>query len=126
MMKREFIGIMGKLSCELGEEEGVTVVTLEGQADVHTSAELQKILKALLARGQNRILLDAGSLDYCDSSTLRVLLTLQKEARESGGAVKILNLAEEPRRVFQISGFLDLFETFDSREDALRSFAVSE
>ena len=125
-MKREFIGIMGKFSCELGEEAGVAVVTLEGQADVHTSAELGKILKALLDRGQNRILLDAGSLDYCDSSTLRVLLTLQKEARESGGAVKILNLAEEPRRVFQISGFLDLFETFDSREDALRSFAVSE
>ncbi len=125
-MKREFIGLMGKLSCELGEEEGVAVVTLEGQADVHTSTELQKILKALLARGRSRILLDAEKLDYCDSSTLRVLLTLQKEARAAGGAVKILRLAEEPRRVFEISGFLDLFETFDSREEALRSFAGSE
>ncbi len=125
-MKREFIGIMGKLSCELGEEGGVAVVTLEGQADVHTSMELQKILKALLVRGQNRILIAAGKLDYCDSSTLRVLIALQKKARAAGGAVKILRLAEEPRRVFEISGFLDLFETFDSRQDALRSFAGSE
>lgn len=125
-MKREFIGIMGKLSCELGEEGGVTVVTLEGQADVHTSEELNRILRAFLARGQARILIDAAGLDYCDSATLRVFLALQKEARAAKGAIRFLNLAGDPRRVFEISGFLHLFETFEDRQEALRSFGGTE
>lgn len=125
-MKREFIGIMGKLACELGEESGVTVVTLEGQADVHTSEELRRILRAFLARGQARILLDLTKLDYCDSSTLRVLLTLQKETRAAGGTIKLLKLNGEPRRVLEVSGFLDLFETFEDRPEALQSFAGKE
>ena len=125
-MKREFIGIMGKLSCELGEEAGVVTVTLEGQADVHTSEEMKRILQAFLARGQSRILLDLTELDYCDSSTLRVLLTLQKQAKAAGGAIKLLKLGGEPRRVFEVSGFLDLFETFDDRARALRSFGEKE
>ncbi len=125
-MKREFIGIMGKLSCELGEESGVAVITLEGQADVHTSEELKQILRAFLARGQSGILLDLAKLDYCDSSTLRVLLALQKEAKAAGGGLKLLKIGGEPRRVFEVSGFLDLFETFDSREEALRSFGRNE
>ncbi len=121
-MKREFIGIMGKLSCELGEEREVAVVTLSGQADVHSSEELGRILKALLARGQQRILIDAGALDYCDSSTLRVFLALAREAKTAGGALKFLYLTGEPRRVFEISGFLHLFEIFEDRPAALRSF----
>jgi anti-sigma B factor antagonist len=125
-VKREFIGIMGKLSCELGEEGEVTVVTLEGQADVHTSEEVRRIVRAFLARGQARILIDAGELDYCDSSTLRVFLNLQKEARAAGGAIKFLKLAGEPRRVFEVSGFLHFFETFEDRPEALRSFGESK
>lgn len=122
-MKREFIGIMGKLSCELGEENGTAVVTLEGQADVHTSEELGRIIQAFIDRGRPRILLDLEKLDYCDSSTLRAFLTLQKKAKAAGGAIKLLKLGGEPRRVFEVSGFLGLFETFDSREEALSSFA---
>ena len=125
-MKREFIGIMGKLSCQLGEESGVSIITLEGQDDVHTSQELSRILQAFLDRGQPRILLDLAELSYCDSSTLRVLLIMAKKAKATGGAIKLLKLAGEPRRVFEVSGFLDLFETFDSREEALRSFGKLE
>ncbi len=124
-MKREFIGIMGKLSIGLEEEGGAAVITLEGQADVHTSEELGRIARTYLSRGQAKILIDAGKLDYCDSSTLRVFLSLQKEARAAGGAIRFLNLAEEPRRVFEVSGFLHLFETFEDRREALR-FGGSE
>ncbi len=113
---------MGKLSCELGEEAGVVTVTLEGQADVHTSEEMKRILQAFLARGQSRILIDLAELDYCDSSTLRVLLTLQKQAKAAGGAIKLLKLGGEPRRVFEVSGFLELFDNFDNRKEALSSF----
>ncbi len=121
-MKREFIGIIGKLSCELAEEKGVVIVTLSGQADVYTSGEVGKILEAYLARGQAKILLDMENLRYLDSSTLATLLKIQKKARAGGGGVRLLRLGSEPRKVFEVSGFLNLFETFEDREAAIQSF----
>jgi len=125
-MKREFIGIMGKLICELGEEDGVAIVTLGGQADVYTSPEMSKILEAYIARGQGKILLDLEELEYLDSSTLAALLRAQKKAKNLGGDVKLLKLQGEPRKVFEVSGFLSIFETFSDRNEALQSFSGSK
>jgi len=124
-MKREFIGIMGKLSCELGEEGGVAVVTLVGQADVYTSPEISKILEAYISRGQTNILLDLDGLEYLDSSTLAALLRAQKKAKELGGDVKILKLGGEPRKVFEASGFITIFDNFHDRDEALESFDIN-
>lgn len=121
-MRREFIGIMGKLTCELGEEEGVAIIKVGGQADVYTSTELSKILEAYLARGQANLLLDVKDLEYLDSSTLATLLRIQKKAKSLGGGLKLLELGGEPRKVFEVSGFLNIFENYSSREEAIRSF----
>ena len=121
-MKREFIGIMGKLTCELGEEMGAAIVTLGGQADVYTSPEMSKILEAYISRGQANILLNLEELEYLDSSTLAALLRSQKKAKTLGGDVKLLKLGGEPRKVFEVSGFLDIFDNFSDRDEALKSF----
>ena len=124
-MIREFIGIMGKLTCELGEEEGVAIVTLGGQADVYTSPEMSKILDAYINRGQGNIILDMEELEYLDSSTLAALIRAQKKAKNLGGEIKLLKLEGEPRKVFGVSGFLTIFDTFSSREEALKSFNIN-
>ena len=124
-MKREFIGIMGKLTCELGEEMGAAIVTLGGQADVYTSPEMSKILEAYISRGQANILLNLEELEYLDSSTLAALLRAQKKAKTLGGDVKLLKLEGEPRKVFEVSGFLNIFDTFSDRDEALKSFEIN-
>jgi anti-sigma B factor antagonist len=124
-MKREFIGIMGKLTCELGEAGEVAIVTLGGQADVYTSPEMSKILEAYISRGQANILLDLAELEYLDSSTLAALLRAQKKAKVLGGDVKILKLEGEPRKVFEASGFITIFDNFSDRDEALKSFEIN-
>ena len=121
-IKREFLGIMGTLTCELEETEGAVIVRVEGKADVYTSSELTKILQAYLARGKKDLLLDCGKLEYLDSSTLAGLLKVQKEFKAAGGAVKLLQLQGEPLKVFEATGFLSLFENFSDRDEALKSF----
>jgi len=122
-MKREFIGIMGKLTCETAETEDMVEIWVGGEADVYTSDELRKIFQAYLQREKRKILLDLENLKYLDSSTLRVLLDLQKKIEASGGSLKLLKLQGAPLRVFQMSGFLDIFENYQEREQALESFS---
>ncbi|MDP8214864.1 MAG: STAS domain-containing protein [Candidatus Euphemobacter frigidus] len=126
-MKREFIGIMGKLTCELEDDMGedVAIIKLGGQADIYTSPELNKILEAYLARGRANLLLDVEDLKYLDSSTLATLLRIQKKATSLGGGLKLLKLEGEPRKVFEVSGFLNILENFDERGAAIRSFKGS-
>lgn len=122
-MKREFIGIMGKLTCEMEEMEDWVIAKLNGEADVDTSDELRKILQAYLQRGKRKILLDLEKLNYLDSSTLRVLLDIQKKINASGGSLKLLKLQGAPLKVFRMSGFLDFFENYQERERAWKSFS---
>jgi len=122
MMEREFIGLMGKLSCQFQEEGDVLIAAAGGKADLHTSRELGKILRAYLERGRTRILLDLGELEYLDSSTLAQLLEAQKKARSEGGGLKLVNPQKQPREVLEVSGFLNIFEIYDDREKAINSF----
>ena len=121
-MRREFIGMMGKLICEAEELNDLVIVRLSGQADVYTSPELSRILEAYLRRGEINILLDLEKLAYLDSSTLRVLFDLQKKSEAAGGTLKLLKLQGPPLKVFQMSGFLQLFQTFQDQEEAEESF----
>ena len=63
-MRREFIGLMGKLSCEFEEDGDRLIAELAGKADLHTSRELGKLLAAYLDKGKNEILLDLDNLEY--------------------------------------------------------------
>ena len=121
-MRREFIGLMGKLSCEFEEEGDRVIADISGKADLHTSRELGKILGAYLEKGKNKILLDLENLEYLDSSTLAQLLKAQKRARAEGGALKLVSLQKQPHEVLQVSGFLNFFDVYDSRHQALDSF----
>ena len=121
-MRREFIGLMGKLSCEFEEDGDRLIAELAGKADLHTSRELGKLLAAYLDKGKNEILLDLDNLEYLDSSTLAQLLEAQKKARAAGGELKLIKPQKQPREVLQVSGFLNLFEIYDSRQKALDSF----
>ena len=122
-MKREFIGIMGKLGCELETAGDVEIVRAEGQADIYTSPELTKILEALVDRGARRIVLDLEKLTYLDSSALAGLLKILKKLKPLNGSIKLVGLGGKPLEVFELSRFLDLFENFPDRETALRSFS---
>ena len=122
MMEREFIGLMGKLSCQFREDGEILIASAAGKADLHTSRELGKILQAYLDRGKVKIVLDLEELEYLDSSTLAQLLEAQKRARAAGGRLKLLNPQKQPLEVLEVSGFLNLFEIYDNREEAISSF----
>lgn len=56
------------------------------------------------------ITLDCTQLDYISSSGLRLFLSLRKEAAAKGGKVIIVNINDEIKKVFMMTGFYNLFE----------------
>jgi anti-sigma B factor antagonist len=104
------------------------LLTISGRLDPVAAAKLQEEINKLFDTGHWRILLDLGQLEYISSPALRVLVSARKRAREhriggsERGDVRIVNLQERVRKVFDLVGFTGLFDIYDNMVDAVASF----
>ena len=106
---------------EIREErlDDVLVVAPRGRIDAVTSDELEPRLLAVVAGRGARLVVDMEGVEYISSAGLRVLLRLAKKAKEQSGRVVLSSLGPAVRQVFELAGFLALFEVEASRELAL-------
>ena len=81
-------------------------IALEGRLDTMTAPELEAELKQSLEAADS-LVLDFGKLDYISSAGLRVLLSAHKTMSSKGG-MKVTNVNEIVREVFEVTGFADI------------------
>ena len=81
-------------------------LALEGRLDTMTSPDLEAELNKSLA-GVDSLTLDLSKLDYISSAGLRVLLSAHKLMSARGG-LKVTNVNEIVREVFEVTGFADI------------------
>lgn len=81
-------------------------IALEGRLDTVTSPELEQELKNSLDAIES-LILDFTKLDYISSAGLRVLLSAHKTMSKKGG-MKITNVNEIVKEVFDVTGFADI------------------
>lgn len=103
-------------------ENGIAQIEVEGEVDAHTSRELDRELKGLLAQGHSRLALDATQMGYISSAGLRVILFAHREALQLGGEVRVFGLSAQVRRVFEIAGFDELLHISDTRQEAMEGW----
>jgi anti-sigma B factor antagonist len=110
-----------KISTSPAENE-VTLVEVTGDVDGYTAPSLNKALNDVLTKGHSRLLLDASQIEFLSSAGLRVLTSAQREARRLGGEVRLFGLSARVRKVFEMSGLVDLFYVADTREQAMEGW----
>ncbi|MBQ9251123.1 MAG: STAS domain-containing protein [Clostridia bacterium] len=81
-------------------------IALEGRLDTVTSPELEKEVKDSLEAAET-LTLDFSKLEYISSAGLRVLLSAHKTMSKKGG-MKITNVNEIVKEVFEVTGFADI------------------
>ena len=81
-------------------------IALEGRLDTMTAPELEAELSRSLS-GAEALVLDFSKLDYISSAGLRVLLSAHKAMSTKGG-MKVINVNEIVREVFDVTGFADI------------------
>ena len=102
----------------------VTIVDLKGQVTLGKGAELLRDkINSLLHQGQRKLLLNLSGVDYLDSAGLGEIVGTYATVRRQGGALKLLGLTSRIKDLLSITKLLTVFETFDSEQDAVRSFS---
>lgn len=85
--------------------ETPVVLALSGRLDTATAPELESEISELLS-SENALILDMENLEYISSAGLRVILKTQKALSGKGG-LKLTNVPEAVKEVFDITGFSD-------------------
>lgn len=82
-------------------------IKLSGRLDTITAPNLEAELKSSL-EGVGSLIFDLAELEYVSSAGLRTLLMAQKTMNRLG-SMKIVNVCEEVKEIFDITGFTDIF-----------------
>jgi len=104
---------------QVERQGGVTVVDVDGQLIVGNRQELKQMVLDQLANGDCKFVIDFSNTGYIDSSGLGVLVSLSKKIREQGGELRLANLNEDLRTLFELTKLDTLFKIADSRQDAM-------
>ena len=83
----------------------IITIKLIGRLDTSNSTQLDEEVKEL--KEDDKLILDFSELEYLSSVGLRILLSLKKKLKDN---IKIINVNEFVREVFDMTGFSDVFE----------------
>jgi anti-sigma B factor antagonist len=108
------------------EAEGVTVLDLSGKITLGEGDNLLKDkLHSLLHQGKKSVLLNLAEINYVDSAGLGALVSAYTTVTREGGNLKLVNITKKLQDLLSITKLLTVFETFDSEDEALRSYKRS-
>jgi anti-sigma B factor antagonist len=98
--------------------EGVAVVELGGELELHNAPLLREELAALCAGEKPSVIVDLSALTFMDSTGIGVLVQGFKAARTRGGALALVCPSQRLMRLFEIAGLTSALLIFGDRADA--------
>jgi anti-sigma B factor antagonist len=103
--------------------DGVSIVDCSGRITLgEGSVVLRDTVKDLLGKGQKKILLNLGDVNYIDSSGIGELVSAYTTAKNQGGELKLLKLTKKVHDLLQITKLYTVFDVKDDEAAAVKSF----
>jgi anti-sigma B factor antagonist len=103
--------------------EGVIVVDLSGRITLgEGSVVLRDLVRDLLSKGNKKILLNLGDVNYIDSSGIGELVSAYTTVRNQGGELKLLNLTKKVHDLLQITKLYTVFDVQEDEAKAIKAF----
>ena len=104
----------------------VTVLHLSGRLVLEDGDEVfREAVNALVGENRVHVVVDLAEVTSIDSAGIGVLVGRFLSLRRRGGDMKLANLTARSHRVMTITQLLDVFDCFDSVDEAVGSFAIA-
>jgi anti-sigma B factor antagonist len=89
-------------TAELGQN--AFIVTVTGEADLHTTPEIDRALQGAIALGATLVAVDLSEASFVDSTALAVMLRVHERLEGRGGRLVIVTDDRRFLRMLEISG----------------------
>jgi anti-sigma B factor antagonist len=106
--------------------DGIAIIDIEGEVDIHTSSQLRELLLSLIRKGYYQLVVDLDKIAFLDSTGLGVLVGSLKRVREHDGSISLACTQERILKIFRITGLMSVFGIYSSVDEALDAAAVQD
>lgn len=101
----------------------VIVIYLAGRLDVHLSADIEKEINAIIQNEPDtHLLLNLSDVEYMSSSGLRIFVSTMRILKDLKRQLKLCNMNSAVKKIFEVVELMDMFDIYDTEEEALKSF----
>lgn len=100
----------------------VTVICPQGFINAHTVRQFEQALSQALESGNQKLLINGSGLAYIASAGLGVIMGLIEETRAKGGDIRLAELNDTVRNIFEVLGFNHLCKVLSSEEEGVESY----
>ena len=105
-------------------EGDVVVISLSGQLMGGPDAEaVRQLIRENLDAGRKKLVIDIGDISWVNSTGLGILIASHVTVSNAGGTLKLCRVSHRISQIFMVTKLHTVFETFDTVEQALESFA---
>ncbi|ETK31309.1 STAS domain-containing protein [Microbispora sp. ATCC PTA-5024] len=95
---------MTALAVTITHEPARTILTLDGELDMVSSARLTDTIDAALYGGRQHLVVDVSNLTFCDSAGIWALLRAERTVSAAGGTLELANVQGILKRVLDLTG----------------------
>jgi len=105
--------------------QGITVLELDGKLTTDKGAELLRDkITSIFSQGHSKVVLNMAGVPHVDSGGLGELVRCYLAAQRANGSVKLIGLNGRVVNLLTITKLITVFETYDTEQQALDSFAA--
>ena len=104
------------------KQQDIVICQINGDVDINSSPDIRRAFDELAGLKQKKIIINLKEVSYIDSSGLATLVEMLKKAKSYGGRLKLSNLADRVKGLFEITKLEKIFEIYDTQEEAMSGF----
>ncbi len=98
-----------------------SIANLSGRLDIAHADELEAKLQYEILDGKGDIVINLKDINYISSSGIRVFVGMFRDLNRQGRRLLLCAITPGVKKVFEVVELLDMFEVFETEEQALKS-----
>ena len=104
------------MSFRTAKQGDAVVISVEGQLVAGNRQQLRDAVVSEIDHGMRSFVIDFAEAGYVDSAGLGALVSLSKKIREASGSLRLTNLNEDLRTLFELTRLDTLFALDEKSE----------
>lgn len=109
------------MNFEVKHKDDITIFKLNEKKLNSTISGMLKGEFTILCQAENvrKLIIDLKDVEMCDSSGLSALLLVQRQIREKGGAIRLINVNEKIEGLIKLSFLENVLPICQSQKEAI-------
>ena len=111
------------MQVKIEDKNEVKICYINGEIDINSAPQIKKIFDKIISEKSNKVLVNLKDVSYVDSSGLATMVEMLKNIRTYGGKMKISNLSQKVKSLFEITKLDKLFGIKIDESDGINSYS---